>query len=243
MGEAVQRQAEAPLLAVNDLHAWYGESHVLHGISFDVSRGQVISLTGRNGVGKSTTLRAIMGLIKKRTGSVVLEDAETIRLKSRDIARRGVGFVPEHRGIFASLSVHENLMLPPVVGKASLSRNEIFQLFPNLERRMSSQGTRLSGGEQQMLAIARVLRAGAPLVLLDEPTEGLAPVIIEQIGAMLRKLRERGYTIVLVEQNVQFAWSVTDCFHVIEHGRVVDSFQTAGAAGSDIGRLKRYLGV
>lgn len=243
MHEAAQAQPHTPLLAVDGLNAWYGDSHILHGISFDIQRGQVISLTGRNGAGKTTTLRAIMGLVKRRSGSVRVQGIETIRMKPREIARQGLGFVPEERCIFSSLSVRENLMLPPVVGKAVLSTEDIFQLFPNLQHRLTSQGTRLSGGEQQMLAIARVLRAGAPMLLLDEPTEGLAPVIIEQIAVTLRKLRELGYTIVLVEQNVPFAWSVTDCFHVVELGRIVDSIPTAGASEADIDRLKHYLGV
>lgn len=238
-----QTDRRTMMLSVRDLHAWYGESHVLHGIGFDVPPGQVISLTGRNGAGKSTTLRAIIGLMKQRKGSILVEGSETIGLKPRQIARLGMGFVPEDRGIFSSLSVRENLMLPPVVRDPILTMDEILELFPNLARRMTSPGTKLSGGEQQMLSIARMLRAGAPLLLLDEPTEGLAPVIIEQIGATLRKLRERGYTVVLVEQNVQFAWSVTDCFHVIEQGRVVDSLPVTGDAAAGIQSLKRYLGV
>jgi branched-chain amino acid transport system ATP-binding protein len=232
-----------PMLAVRDLHAWYGESHVLHGVTFDVPRGQVISLIGRNGAGKTSTLRAIMGMIRRRQGSVTVEGNETIHLKPRQIARMGMGYVPEERGIFSSLSVRENLMLPPAIRPPLMSLDEILALFPNLTTRMSSPGTKLSGGEQQMLAIARILRTGAPLLLLDEPTEGLAPVIIDQIGLTIRKLRERGYTIILVEQNIQFAWSVTDSFHVIERGRVVDSLETSGSEPGSIDKLKRYLGV
>jgi branched-chain amino acid transport system ATP-binding protein len=231
------------MLEVRDLHAWYGESHILHGIAFDVPRGEVVSLTGRNGAGKTTTLRAIMGLVKRRAGSVLVERAETVRLKPRQIARLGVGYVPEERGIFSSLSVRENLMLPPVIRPPLLTLEEIMTLFPNLARRAASFGTKLSGGEQQMLAIARILRTGAPILLLDEPTEGLAPVIIQQIAATIRTLRERGYTIVLVEQNIRFAWSVTDCFHVIDQGKVIDTVRTAGSSQGALERLKRHLGV
>ncbi len=232
------------LLEIRGLEAWYGESHVLHGVSFDVPRGQVVSLVGRNGAGKTTIMRSIMGLVRKRSGSVQVGGTQTIALKPRQIARLGVGYVPEERGIFASLSVRENLMLPLVVQKPLMSMEEIFALFPNLQTRMSAPGTKLSGGEQQMLAIARVLRTGAPLLLLDEPTEGLAPVIIQQIEANIARLRERGYTIVLIEQNVRFAWSLTDHFHVVEQGRVVDSLRTRDETRDiAVARLNRYLGV
>ncbi len=232
------------LLEIRGLEAWYGESHVLHGVSFDVPRGQVVSLVGRNGAGKTTIMRSIMGLVRKRSGSVQVNGAQAIALKPRQIARLGVGYVPEERGIFASLSVRENLMLPLVVQKPLMSMDEIFALFPNLQTRMSAPGTKLSGGEQQMLAIARVLRTGAPLLLLDEPTEGLAPVIIQPIEANIARLRERGYTIVLIEQNVRFAWSLTDHFHVVEQGRVVDSLRTRDESRElAVARLNRYLGV
>lgn len=236
--------AAQPLLEVRNLHAWYGESHILHGVQFDVPRGQVVSLIGRNGAGKTTIMRSIMGLVRKRQGSIRVNGAETIRLKPRQIARLGVGYVPEERGIFSSLSVRENLMLPPVIQQPLMTMDEILELFPNLQRRMSTPGTKLSGGEQQMLAIARILRSGAPLLLLDEPTEGLAPVIINQIKTDIAKLRQRGYTIVLIEQNVRFAWSVTDHFHVVEQGRVVDSLHTKDESRDvAVARLMRYLGV
>ncbi|CAN5419674.1 ABC transporter ATP-binding protein [soil metagenome] len=232
------------MLEIRGLEAWYGESHVLHGVSFDVPRGQVVSLVGRNGAGKTTIMRSIMGLVRKRRGSVQVGGTQTIALKPRQIARLGVGYVPEERGIFASLSVRENLMLPLVVQKPLMSMDEILALFPNLQTRMSAPGTKLSGGEQQMLAIARVLRTGAPLLLLDEPTEGLAPVVIQQIETNIARLRERGYTIVLIEQNVRFAWSLTDHFHVIEQGRVVDSLRTREESRElAVARLNRYLGV
>ncbi|MBR9765534.1 MAG: ABC transporter ATP-binding protein [Rhodobacteraceae bacterium] len=235
--------ASATMLSVRDLNAWYGESHVLHGVTFDVPPGKVISIVGRNGAGKTTTLRAIVGLLKKRTGSIVVEGTETIGLKPRQITRLGIGYVPEERGIFSSLSVRENFTLPRVVRPPIMDRDEIFTLFPNLAHRLNAPGTKLSGGEQQMLTMARILRTGAPLLLLDEPTEGLAPVIIEQIGETIRRLRDKGFTIVLVEQNIPFAWSLTDTFHVIEQGRVVDSIATGHGQTDAIGRLKSYLGV
>jgi len=234
----------ATLVEVRNLQAWYGESHALHGVSFDVPKGQVVSLIGRNGAGKTTIMRSIMGLVRKRQGSVRINGTETIRLKPRQIARLGVGYVPEERGIFSSLSVRENLMLPPIIDRPLMSMAEILELFPNLQRRMAAPGTKLSGGEQQMLAIARVLRTGAPLLLLDEPTEGLAPVIINQIETDIAKLKERGYTIILIEQNVRFAWSVTDHFHVVEQGKVVDSLRTKDESrDAAVARLMRYLGV
>ncbi|MBN9452533.1 MAG: ABC transporter ATP-binding protein [Bosea sp.] len=232
----------APLLAVRGLEAWYGESHVLHGIDFDVAPGEVVTLLGRNGAGKSTTLKSIMGVIGKRKGSVLLEGKETIALPSRAIARLGIGFVPEERGIYSSLSVEENLMLPPQVRPGGLSLDAIFTLFPNIKERLKSQGTKLSGGEQQMLAIGRILRTGAHLLLLDEPTEGLAPVIIEQIGRTIAKLKQDGFTIILVEQNFRFAQTVADRHYVVEQGKVIDMIPNA-ELDANIDKLHRYLGV
>jgi branched-chain amino acid transport system ATP-binding protein len=230
------------MLRVRRLEAWYGESHVLHGIDFDVAPGEVVTLLGRNGAGKTTTLKSIMGVIGKRKGSVVLEGTETISLPSRAIARLGIGYVPEERGIYASLSVEENLMLPPRVRPGGLSLDEIFTLFPNIKERLKSQGTKLSGGEQQMLAIGRILRTGAHFLLLDEPTEGLAPVIIDQIGATIRKLKQDGYTIILVEQNFRFAATVADRHYVVEQGRVIDRIEN-DQLDANIGKLHGYLGV
>ena len=232
----------APLLTVRGLEAWYGESHVLHGIDFDVAPGEVVTLLGRNGAGKTTTLKSIMGVIGKRKGSVVLEGKETIDLPSRAIARLGIGFVPEERGIYSSLSVEENLMLPPKIREGGLSLERIFTLFPNLKERLRSQGTKLSGGEQQMLAIGRILRTGAHLLLLDEPTEGLAPVIIEQIGRTIAELKREGFTIILVEQNFRFAQTVADRHYVVEQGKVVDMIPNA-ELDANIDKLHRYLGV
>ncbi|MBF0306143.1 MAG: ABC transporter ATP-binding protein [Alphaproteobacteria bacterium] len=229
-------------LTVRDLEAWYGESHILHGMRFEVRKGEVATLLGRNGAGKTTTMRAIMGMLAQRKGSVGFEGVETIGLASHQIARLGIGFVPEERGIFASLSVRENLLLPPVVRQGGMGVSEIHALFPNLAARADSQGTKLSGGEQQMLAIARILRTGASLLLLDEPTEGLAPVIVEQIGALIRNLKNRGLTVLLVEQNFRFAARVADRHYVVEHGRVVD--EVPGAMSSrDVEKLKTFLGV
>ena len=219
----------APMLAVRDLNGWYGESHVLHGVSFDVRRGEVVTLLGRNGAGKTSTLKAIMGIIPRRQGSVTLNGRELIGLPARAIARAGIAFCPEERGIFASLSVLENLMLPPRVGTGGLSVERIYDLFPNLRERLSSQGTKLSGGEQQMLAIGRILRTGADLLLLDEPTEGLAPVIVQQIGRTIAELKREGFTIVLVEQNFHFAASVADRHYVVETGRVIDMIRNEDA--------------
>nr|WP_052232330.1 ABC transporter ATP-binding protein [Methylobacterium sp. ZNC0032] len=232
----------APLLKVRGLEAWYGESHVLHGIDFDVAPGEVVTLLGRNGAGKTTTLKSIMGVLAKRKGSVVLEGKETVHLPSRAIARMGIGFVPEERGIYASLSVEENLMLPPQVRPGGLSLDAIFTLFPNIKERLKSQGTKLSGGEQQMLAIGRILRTGANLLLLDEPTEGLAPVIIEQIGRTIAKLKQDGFTIILVEQNFRFAQTVADRHYVVEQGKVIDMIPNA-ELDANIDKLHRYLGV
>jgi len=233
--------AEAQL-AVRDLHGWYGESHILHGMSFDVNAGEVVTLLGRNGAGKTTTMRAVMGMVPKRQGSVHFEGRELIRLKSDRIARQGLAYCPEERGIFASLNVRENLLLPPKVKDGGLSIDQIYTLFPNLKERSASQGTKLSGGEQQMLAIARILRTGAKLLLLDEPTEGLAPVIVQQIGNTIRMLREQGFTILLVEQNFRFAATVADRHYVVEHGKVIDMIpNTAIEANRE--KLKTYLGV
>jgi branched-chain amino acid transport system ATP-binding protein len=233
----------APLLSVKDLQAWYGESHILHGVSFDVHQGEVVTLLGRNGAGKTTTLKSIMGIVGQRAGSVRFEGRELIGSASNEIARAGIAFCPEERGIFASLTVEENLMLPPEVKKGGLSLEAIFELFPNLKERLgSSQGTKLSGGEQQMLAIARILRTGARLLLLDEPTEGLAPVIIQQIGKTIRTLKQRGFTILLVEQNFRFASTVADRYYVMENGRVAESFASTELE-ANLAKLHEYLGV
>jgi branched-chain amino acid transport system ATP-binding protein len=231
-----------PLLAVKDLHAWYGESHILHGVDFEVYPGEVVTLLGRNGAGKTTTLKSVMGIVTKRRGSVRLGAAELIHLPSNVIARLGVAFCPEERGIFASLNVEENLLLPPQVRVGGLGVDAIFDLFPNLKERLRSQGTKLSGGEQQMLAIGRILRTGARLLLLDEPTEGLAPVIVQQIGATIRRLKAEGFTILLVEQNFRFASTVADRHYVMEHGRVVDMILNRELEAS-MGKLHEYLGV
>ena len=232
-----------PLLAVKDLQSWYGESHILHGAVFDVREGEVVTLLGRNGAGKTTTLKSIMGIVGHRTGSVRFEGRELIGCNSDQIARAGIAFCPEERGVFASLSVEENLLLPPVVKPGGLSLDQIFELFPNLKERLgSSQGTKLSGGEQQMLAIGRILRTGARLLLLDEPTEGLAPVIIQQIGKTIRTLKQQGFTILLVEQNFRFASTVADRYYVMENGRVVESFASA-ELNANLDKLHDYLGV
>lgn len=231
-----------PLLAVSGLQAWYGESHVLHGVSFTVNAGEVVTLLGRNGAGKTTTLKSIMGMVASRTGSVRFEGRELISLPSNVIARAGIAICPEERGIFASLDVEENLNLPPVVRLGGLTRERIFELFPNLKERLRSQGSKLSGGEQQMLAIGRILRTGARLLLLDEPTEGLAPVIIQQIGCTIRTLKEQGFTIVLVEQNFHFAATVADRYYVMEHGRVVEGFAQP-ELDANREKLHEYLGV
>jgi branched-chain amino acid transport system ATP-binding protein len=234
--------ADSAPLAVEGLHAWYGESHILHGVDFEVHPGEVVTLLGRNGAGKTTTLKSIMGIVAHRRGSIRFGAQELIARPSNLIARLGIAFCPEERGIFASLSVEENLLLPPEVRAGGLSVETIFELFPNLRERLRSQGTKLSGGEQQMLAIARILRTGARLLLLDEPTEGLAPVIVQQIGATIRRLKAEGFTILLVEQNFRFAATVTDRHYVMEHGRVVDMIPNA-ALGEHMAKLHDYLGV
>ena len=230
-------------LEVANLHAWYGESHILHDLSFSVDKGEVVTLLGRNGAGRTTTLRAIMGLVGRRAGSIRFDGKETIGTRSDQIARAGIGYCPEERGIFASLTVEENLMLPPVVKQGGLPLEAVFELFPNLKERLgSSQGTKLSGGEQQMLAIARILRTGARLLLLDEPTEGLAPVIIQQIGKTIRTLKQQGFTILLVEQNFRFASTVADRYYVMENGSVAESFASA-ELNANLDKLHEYLGV
>ena len=230
------------LLRVENLHAWYGESHILHGMEFTVGEGEVVTLLGRNGAGKTTTLRAIMGIVGQRTGSVRYRGAELVGLPSNRIARMGVAYCPEERGIFASLDVEENLMLPPAVRPGGMSVEEIYAIFPNLQERRRSQGTKLSGGEQQMLAIGRILRTGANLLLLDEPTEGLAPVIVQQIGRVIETLKAKGFTILLVEQNFRFASTIADRHYIVEHGQVIDMIRNAELA-ANIDKLHDYLGV
>jgi branched-chain amino acid transport system ATP-binding protein len=230
------------LLRVKDLHAWYGESHILHGVDLEVREGEVVTLLGRNGAGKTTTLKSIMGMVARREGSILYRNNETINSPSNRIARLGIAFCPEERGIFASLDVEENLYLPPEVKPGGLSSDAIFTLFPNIKERLRSQGTKLSGGEQQMLAIGRILRTGARLLLLDEPTEGLAPVIIQQIGRTIRTLKEQGFTILLVEQNFRFASTVADRYYVMEHGRIVEQIANA-ELDANVEKLHDYLGV
>jgi len=242
MPSATAASAVTPLLDVRDLQAWYGESHILHGVAFDVGQGEVVTLLGRNGAGKTTTLKSIMGVVPRREGSVIFEQQEIVRLPSNRIAHLGIAWCPEERGIFSSLNVEENLMLPPKVRDGGLSVEQIYKLFPNLLERRKSQGTKLSGGEQQMLAIGRILRTGARLLMLDEPTEGLAPVIVQQIGKTIRELREQGFTILLVEQNFRFAATVADRHYVMEHGRVIDMIPNA-ALEQNMGKLHEYLGV
>lgn len=231
-----------PLLEVRDLNAWYAESHALHGVSLDIRRGETVTLVGRNGVGKTTTLRAIMGLIRKRTGTIRFDGRDMMGVPLHGAARAGIGFVPEERGIFATLTVDENLLLPPVVAPGGMSIEEIFTLFPNLRERRNSQGTRLSGGEQQMLAMARMLRTGVKLLLLDEPTEGLAPVIVQRIGEVLAELKTRGMTILLVEQNFRFASRIADRFYLIDRGRVTSQFPVSELA-SRMDEMHQVLGV
>jgi len=229
-------------LEVRNLHAWYGESHVLHGVNFVVNEGEVVTLLGRNGAGRTSTLRAIMGLTGSRKGSIRIRDGETIGLPTHRIARLGLGYCPEERGIFASLSAEENLMLPPQLAKGGMSVEEIYAMFPNLKERAGSQGSRLSGGEQQMLAVARILRTGARLLLLDEISEGLAPVIVQKLADMVATLRAKGYTIVMVEQNFRFAAPLADRFLVMEHGAILQEF-TQAQLPERIERLHEYLGV
>jgi branched-chain amino acid transport system ATP-binding protein len=230
------------ILEVRGLNAWYGESHILHGMDFDVAEGEVVTLLGRNGAGKTTTLKSIMGMVPRREGSIRFKGTETVRLPSNRVARLGIAFCPEERGIFASLDVEENLLLPPQVAAGGLGLQQIYELFPNLRERLRSQGTKLSGGEQQMLAIARILRTGARLLLLDEPTEGLAPVIVQQIGRTIARLKQEGFTILLVEQNFRFAQAVADRHYIVEHGRVVDMVPGAQLE-ANMARVHEYLGV
>jgi branched-chain amino acid transport system ATP-binding protein len=239
---AATSAAAAQVLSVQNLEAWYGESHILHGINFNVNAGEVVTLLGRNGAGKTTTLKSVMGIIGKRTGQIRFSGQDIIRTSSDRIARMGVAFCPEERGIFASLDVRENLLLPPVVRSGGLSLDQIFELFPNLKERLNSQGTKLSGGEQQMLAIARILRTGARFLMLDEPTEGLAPVIIQQIGHTIARLKKEGFTILLVEQNFRFAATVADRYYIVEHGKVIDGFANADLQ-ANMDKLHTYLGV
>jgi branched-chain amino acid transport system ATP-binding protein len=243
MAEAPAKTATGgEILSVSNLEAWYGESHILHGINFNVNAGEVVTLLGRNGAGKTTTLKSIMGVLGKRAGSVRFNGNELIRTTSDKIARLGIAFCPEERGIFSSLDVRENLLLPPVVRPGGLSLDQIFDLFPNLKERLKSQGTKLSGGEQQMLAIARILRTGASFLMLDEPTEGLAPVIIQQIGHTIARLKKEGFTILLVEQNFRFASTVADRYYIVEHGKVIDGFANSELS-ANMDKLHTYLGV
>jgi branched-chain amino acid transport system ATP-binding protein len=230
------------MLEIRDLHAFYGESHILHGVSLDVGKGEVVTLLGRNGAGKTTTMRSIMGIVGKRTGSIRLNGTELVGLASNRIAKLGIGYVPEERGIFSSLNVEENLMLPPTIKPGGMTIDAIYALFPNLKERRRSQGTRLSGGEQQMLAIGRILRTGADFILLDEPTEGLAPVIIQQIGRVVRELKQRGLTILLVEQNFRFAATIADRHYVMEEGHIVDMIPN-DQLEANMDKLHEYLGV
>jgi branched-chain amino acid transport system ATP-binding protein len=231
-----------PLLAVAGLQAWYGESHILHGVDFEIQPGELITILGRNGAGKTTTLKSIMGIIRKRRGSIRFQGDELIHLPSHRIAQKGIAFCPEERGIFASLNVDENLLLPPRIREGGMTRDAVLELFPNLKERLSSQGTKLSGGEQQMLAIGRILRTGARLLLLDEPTEGLAPVIVQQIGNTIRRLKQEGFTILLVEQNFRFAQTIADRHYVMEHGKMIDMILNSRLE-ANMGKLQSYLGV
>lgn len=230
------------MLRISNLQAWYGESHILHGVNLTVNEGEVVCLLGRNGAGRTTTLRAMVGLTGARTGSVRIKGQEAIRMSPHKVARLGVGYCPEERGIFASLSAEENLMLPPTIGPGGMSVEDIYLMFPNLQERANSPGTRLSGGEQQMLAVARILRTGARLLLLDEISEGLAPVIVQKLAETIRLLKARGYTVVLVEQNFRFAAPLADRFYVMEHGRIVQQFAQSELAGN-MKMLQDYLGV
>jgi branched-chain amino acid transport system ATP-binding protein len=230
------------LLRVTDLHAFYGESHILHGIDLQVHKGEIVTLLGRNGSGRTTTLKSVLGLVSRRTGSIMMNGRETIGLPPHRVVRLGIGYCPEERGIFASLSAEENLMLLPKVGSGGMTDEEIYRLFPNLEERKKSQGTHLSGGEQQMLAMARILRVGARLLLLDEITEGLAPVIVQMLGRVVRTLKEQGFTMILVEQNFRFVAPLADHHYLIEHGRIVDTIPRDGLEES-IPTLQRFLGV
>ncbi len=229
-------------LRLTDVHAFYGESHILHGVDLTVNRGEVVTLLGRNGAGRTTTLKSILGLVGRRTGSIVINGVEAVHLPPHKVARMGIGYCPEERGIFASLTCEENLLLPPAVASGGMTVDEIYAMFPNLQERRTSPGMRLSGGEQQMLSVARILRTGAKLLLLDEISEGLAPVIVQALGRAIRMLREKGLTIVMVEQNFRFAAPLADRFYVMEHGRIVEGF-TAAELETKMGMLHEYLGV
>lgn len=231
-----------PFLEVRDLHAWYGESHVLHGVNFHVNEGEVVTLLGRNGAGRTSTMRAVMGMTGSRKGSIKVHGIETITMAQHRIARLGIGYCPEERGIFSSLSTEENLLLPPTLALGGMSVEQIYGMFPNLRERANSQGTRLSGGEQQMLAVARILRTGAKLLLLDEISEGLAPVIVQKLAETVLQLRKQGYTIVMVEQNFRFAAPLADRFLVMEHGQILQEFTQPQLPGQ-LDRLREYLGV
>jgi branched-chain amino acid transport system ATP-binding protein len=232
----------AEYLRVTDLHAFYGESHILHGVDFSVNKGELVTLLGRNGAGRTTTLKSILGLVGRRTGSVMVNGSETANLATHKIAHLGIGYCPEERGIFASLSCEENLMLPPAVASGGMSVEEIYDMFPNLKERRNSPGMRLSGGEQQMLAMARILRTGAKLLLLDEITEGLAPVIVQTLGRVIKMLKEKGYTIILVEQNFRFAAPLADRHYVMEHGRIAEMIRKEELEAK-MDTLHEYLGV
>ncbi|MFM8866402.1 MAG: ABC transporter ATP-binding protein [Limnohabitans sp.] len=230
------------LLRISNLHAWYGESHILHGVDLTVHQGEVVTLLGRNGAGRTTTIKSILGLVGKRSGSITLNGTETIGLPTHEIARLGIGYCPEERGIFASLTCEENLLLPPAIAGGGMSLDEIYEMFPNLLERRNSPGTRLSGGEQQMLAVGRILRTGAKLLLLDEISEGLAPVIVQALARMIRALKAKGFTIIMVEQNFRFAAPLADRFYVMEHGTIVEGF-AAAELPNKMGMLSEYLGV
>ena len=230
------------LLRISNLHAWYGESHILHGVDLTVHKGEVVTLLGRNGAGRTTTIKSIVGLVGKRTGAITLNGSETIGMAPHQIAKLGIGYCPEERGIFASLSCEENLLLPPEIASGGMPLDEIYEMFPNLLERRNSPGTRLSGGEQQMLAVGRILRTGAKLLLLDEISEGLAPVIVQALARMIRSLKAKGFTIIMVEQNFRFAAPLADRFYVMEHGKIVEGF-AAAELPAKMGMLSEYLGV
>ena len=229
-------------LRISDLHAWYGESHILHGVNLTVNEGEVVTLLGRNGAGRTTTIKSILGLVGRRTGQITINGTESVNMAPHQIAKLGIGYCPEERGIFASLTCEENLMLPPVIAEGGMGLDEIYEMFPNLSERKTSPGTRLSGGEQQMLAVGRILRTGARFLLLDEISEGLAPVIVQALARMIRSLKAKGYTIIMVEQNFRFAAPLADRFYVMEHGQIVQGF-TSAELPDKMGMLSEYLGV
>jgi branched-chain amino acid transport system ATP-binding protein len=229
-------------LRISDLHAWYGESHILHGVNLTVNEGEVVTLLGRNGAGRTTTIKSILGLVGRRTGQITINGTESVNMAPHQIAKLGIGYCPEERGIFASLTCEENLMLPPVIASGGMGLDEIYEMFPNLSERKNSPGTRLSGGEQQMLAVGRILRTGARFLLLDEISEGLAPVIVQALARMIRSLKAKGYTIIMVEQNFRFAAPLADRFYVMEHGQIVEGF-TSAELPNKMSMLSEYLGV